>query len=62
RVPEELLSGHHARIERWRREQRLAATARLRPDLIAAARAAGRLDRHDEGFLAGLPTPPAAGL
>ncbi len=61
-VPEALLSGHHAQIERWRREQRLAATARLRPDLIAAARAAGRLDRQDEGFLAGLPTPPAAGL
>ncbi|MEY2619205.1 MAG: tRNA methyltransferase [Pseudomonadota bacterium] len=61
-VPQELLSGHHARIERWRREQRLAATARLRPDLIAAARQAGRLDRADEGFLAGLAAPPAAGL
>ena len=61
-VPEELMSGHHARIERWRREQRLAATARLRPELIAAARQAGRLDRHDEGFLAGLEPPPATGL
>ncbi|MEY4710856.1 MAG: tRNA methyltransferase [Pseudomonadota bacterium] len=62
RAPEELLSGHHARIERWRRNQRLAATARLRPDLIAAARQAGRLDRVDEGFLAGLPPSAAAGL
>ena len=54
KVPEELLSGHHARIEAWRRQQRLALTARLRPDLIAAARAAGRLARADEDFLAGL--------
>ncbi len=53
-VPPELLSGHHARIERWRRDQRLAATARQRPDLLAAARAAGRLDRADEDFLATL--------
>jgi tRNA (guanine37-N1)-methyltransferase len=33
-VPEALLSGDHARIERWRREQSLLATARLRPDLL----------------------------
>ena len=38
RVPAELLSGHHAQIERWRREQRLALTARLRPELVEAAR------------------------
>ena len=54
KAPEELLSGHHARIEAWRREQRLALTARHRPDLIAIARAAGRLTRKDEDFLAGL--------
>jgi tRNA (guanine37-N1)-methyltransferase len=53
-VPEALLSGHHAQIERWRREQRLQLTARLRPELIAQARAAGRLSRLDEAFLAGL--------
>lgn len=53
-VPEVLLSGHHGQIERWRREQRLALTARLRPELIAQARAAGRLSRQDEAFLAGL--------
>ncbi|MBI3533836.1 MAG: tRNA (guanosine(37)-N1)-methyltransferase TrmD, partial [Burkholderiales bacterium] len=53
-VPEALLSGHHAQIERWRREQRLALTARLRPELIAQARAAGRLSRQDEAFLADL--------
>lgn len=54
KVPDELLSGHHARIEAWRRRQRLALTARLRPDLLAAAREAGRLTRVDEEFLAGL--------
>lgn len=53
-VPPELLSGHHAQIERWRRAQRLAVTARHRPDLIAAARAAGRLSVLDEQVLAGL--------
>jgi len=50
-VPDVLLSGHHAQIARWRREQALARTARERPDLIAAARASGRLDESDERFL-----------
>jgi tRNA (guanine37-N1)-methyltransferase len=54
KVPEELLSGHHARIAAWRRQQRLALTARHRPDLIAQARQAGRLSPADEDFLAGL--------
>ena len=54
KVPEELLSGHHAKIEAWRRQQRLALTAKVRPDLIAAARQAGRLTRQDEDFLAKL--------
>ena len=50
-VPEVLLSGHHLQIERWRREQRLALTAQHRPELIAQARAAGRLSPQDEAFL-----------
>lgn len=54
KVPEELLSGHHARIEAWRRQQRLALTAKLRPELVEAARKAGRLTRADEDFLSGL--------
>ncbi len=54
-VPEVLVSGHHARVQRWRREQSLALTAARRPDLLAAARAAGRLTREDERFLASLP-------
>jgi tRNA (guanine37-N1)-methyltransferase len=52
RAPAELLSGHHAQIERWRRERRLEITARQRPDLIEAARAAGKLTRADEAWLA----------
>jgi len=53
-VPEVLLSGHHGQIERWRRDQRLCLTARLRPDLLQAARQAGRLSRDDEATLARL--------
>jgi tRNA (guanine37-N1)-methyltransferase len=53
-VPQVLLSGHHGEIARWRREQALALTARRRPDLVAAARAAGRLTAADEAFLARL--------
>lgn len=37
RVPEVLLSGDHARIARWRREQSLRRTFELRPDLLAGA-------------------------
>ncbi len=53
-VPPALLSGHHAQIEQWRREQRLLTTARLRPDLIARARADGALTPRDEVFLSKL--------
>jgi len=34
RVPEVLLSGNHAAIEKWRYDQQLAKTRRLRPDLL----------------------------
>jgi tRNA (guanine37-N1)-methyltransferase len=37
RVPEILLSGDHARVARWRREQSLRRTFALRPDLLATA-------------------------
>ncbi len=36
-VPEILLSGHHAKIEKWRREQSLTRTYFLRPDLLTNA-------------------------
>jgi tRNA (guanine37-N1)-methyltransferase len=53
-VPAALLSGHHVEIARWRREQSLALTLRRRPDLIATARAAGRLSATDESYLKSL--------
>jgi tRNA (guanine37-N1)-methyltransferase len=53
-VPAVLLSGHHGRIARWQRERALEWSARRRPDLIAAARAAGHLDPLDERFLESL--------
>ena len=37
-VPEILLSGDHAKIEKWRREQSLRRTLRRRPDLLENAR------------------------
>ena len=37
-VPDVLLSGHHARIDAWRREQALAITKSRRPDLIGTSR------------------------
>lgn len=53
-VPAPLMSGHHLQIERWRRDQRLAITARHRPDLIGIARQAGLLGPADEATLAKL--------
>ena len=46
-VPEVLLSGHHANIAEWRREQSLKRTARLRPDLLENA----ELTKNDREFL-----------
>ena len=37
RVPEVLMSGHHANIEKWRREQSVIRTAKNRPDLLEKA-------------------------
>ncbi|PRC94992.1 tRNA (guanosine(37)-N1)-methyltransferase TrmD [Solimicrobium silvestre] len=50
-VPEVLMSGNHAVIEQWRREQALKATLMKRPDLIKQARAAGLLSKSDEKYL-----------
>ena len=36
-VPSVLLSGHHANIEKWRREQSIIRTAKNRPDLLEKA-------------------------
>ena len=51
KVPAELMSGHHAHIERWRREQSLRLTALHRPDLLVQARLLGHLSPQDETFL-----------
>jgi tRNA (guanine37-N1)-methyltransferase len=53
-VPPVLMGGHHAEIEKWRREKALEATAKKRPDLIQKAREAGLLTRADEKFLSSL--------
>jgi tRNA (guanine37-N1)-methyltransferase len=50
KVPQILLEGDHQRIARWRREQALARTVRLRPDLLAQA----VLDKADREFIKNL--------
>lgn len=50
RVPEILLSGDHAKIARWRREQSLLRTCQRRPDLLAAA----QVDEKERQFLKSL--------
>jgi hypothetical protein len=57
-VPEVLLSGNHAAISRWRRDEALRRTAEHRPDLVAALR---DLDRRDRQVLteAGYPVTEA---
>lgn len=41
-IPEVLLSGHHGRIEEWRRQQALLNTARRRPDLLKGRQLSGK--------------------
>ena len=48
RVPEVLLSGHHAEIARWRRRAALRKTQRNRPDLLTQV----ALDEQDRAWLA----------
>ena len=50
-VPEVLLSGHHGRIARWRRDEALERTASRRSDLVAALEVDG-LDARDLDVLA----------
>lgn len=50
-VPDVLLSGHHARIEAWRRQQRLELTANHRPDILEQARSKGLITKVDERLL-----------
>ena len=55
-VPAPLLSGHHAQIANWRREQSLLLTARQRPDLLQKALDNGQLTALDHALLR---RPPA---
>ncbi len=49
-VPEVLLNGNHAQIDRWRRDESLRLTRERRPELLDGL----ALDRRDRAFLAGL--------
>ena len=49
-VPDILLSGHHANIEKWRRQQSLERTYLRRPDMLSKA----ELSKKDIEFLRGL--------
>lgn len=53
RVPDVLLTGHHARIERWRRDRALERTATRRPDMLRAL-SREQLLSGDAGVLTGL--------
>ncbi len=50
KVPEVLISGDHAKIEKWRREQALARTLSKRPDMLEKA----DLSEADKKFIDGL--------
>jgi tRNA (guanine37-N1)-methyltransferase len=49
-VPEVLLSGHHGKVARWRRDEALRRTIANRPELAAALDPA-TLDKHDRKLL-----------
>ncbi|MBR6275144.1 MAG: tRNA (guanosine(37)-N1)-methyltransferase TrmD [Lachnospiraceae bacterium] len=47
KVPEVLLSGHHANIEKWRREKQIEKTLKVRPELLSGA----ELSNKEKDFL-----------
>jgi tRNA (guanine37-N1)-methyltransferase len=49
-VPDVLLSGHHANVDKWRREQSLKRTLERRPDMLEQA----QLSKADKKYLASL--------
>jgi tRNA (guanine37-N1)-methyltransferase len=53
-VPDVLLSGDHAKIDKWRREQALERTFRKRPDMLEKA----NLSESDKKFLEKLKSNP----
>lgn len=53
-VPEVLLSGHHANIEKWRREQSLKRTFERRPELLEQEKVREHLSEADKRYLSQL--------
>ena len=49
-MPDVLLSGHHAKVDEWRRHKSLERTYRRRPDMLENA----ELDKKDREFLSKL--------
>ena len=49
-VPEVLISGHHANVDRFNREQSLLRTLERRPDMLENV----ELTKSDEAFLKGI--------
>ncbi len=47
KIPEVLISGHHANINRWKREESLRNTLKKRPDMLQKA----QLSKEDVAFL-----------
>jgi len=58
-IPEVLLSGHHGKIARWRRDEAFRRTALNRPDLIERCEASG-FDKKDREILSVLGWTPTA--
>ncbi len=54
KVPEVLLSGHHKRIERWRKEQSLKRTLEKRPEIIDKLKSEGKLSEEELQILSRL--------
>ena len=51
RVPPILLSGDHAKVDAWRREQSLIRTAERRPDLLGTAHISPKERKFIEEYL-----------
>lgn len=50
-VPDVLLSGHHAKVEQWRREKSIQRTLERRPDLLEKAKQKEQLSKRDKEYL-----------
>jgi tRNA (guanine37-N1)-methyltransferase len=61
KVPEILLSGNHAKIAAWRREQSLLRTAERRPDLLARASLTAREKKILQSIAENENKPPQPG-